>query len=244
MDAFTNRLSTYVSTAREIADAVSGTVPIERTFSAGEDIIEAGNATGELFIVLEGWAIRYRSIEDGRRQILNFMLPGDLFDLQALGDLEADHSVSALETVRLLVFDSLGFLDVLRGSGSVATAFWWSAVQEESILREQIVRNGQLSAKERIGHLLLELQRRQSIADGRENPSFRLPVTRAEIADALGLTPVHVSRTFSSLKRMNLITEDRKCVHIIDKERLAKQSKFDPDYLHVNRLDLISRVPS
>lgn len=242
MDAFTNRLSQYVSTAQTVADLIDDLTPTQQSFEAGNDIVRAGEPTGTLFVILSGWAIRYRTIDDGRRQIVNFMLPGDLFDLQALGDLDADHSVAALDDVDALVFDAREFLDVLKDSGPVATAFWWSAVQEESILREQIVRIGQLSARERIGHLLLELQRRLSVVLGADTLSLRLPVTRTDIGDALGLTPVHVSRTFSGMKRMGLISEDYSSLRILNRDKLARLSKFDPDYLHISRLDLGAEI--
>ncbi|MEO0981801.1 MAG: Crp/Fnr family transcriptional regulator [Pseudomonadota bacterium] len=242
MRAFTNRLAQYVSTANAVTELVEGLTPDQQAFEAGEDIVSAGEDTGTLFILQSGWAIRYRSIEDGRRQILNFMLPGDIFDLQALGDLKADHSVAALDEVEAVTFDARNFLSVLKDSGPVATAFWWSAVQEESVLREQIVRIGQLSARERIGHLVLELQRRLSIVLGVETLSLRLPVTRTDIADALGLTPVHVSRTLSGMKRMALIEEDRVSLRILNKPKLEELSQFDPDYLHFSRLDLTSEI--
>ncbi|MEL6244889.1 MAG: Crp/Fnr family transcriptional regulator [Pseudomonadota bacterium] len=238
MKAFTNRLAQYVSTANAVTELVEGLTPSQQAFEAGEDIVSAGEDTGTLFILQSGWAIRYRLVEDGRRQILNFMLPGDIFDLQALGDLKADHSVAALDEVEAVTFDAKNFLHVLKASGPVATAFWWSAVQEESVLREQIVRIGQLSARERIGHLLLELQRRISLVLGVETLSLRLPVTRVDIADALGLTPVHVSRTLSGMKRMALIEEDRVSLRILNKPKLEEISQFDPEYLHISRLDL------
>ncbi|MEM1106937.1 MAG: Crp/Fnr family transcriptional regulator [Pseudomonadota bacterium] len=242
MEAFKNRIAQYVSSPDGVVDLVAGLASARQTFEAGSDIVCAGDDTPSLFIVESGWAIRYRTIEDGRRQILNFMLPGDLFDLQALGDLKADHSVGALDRVQVAVFNARRFLKALEQSGPAATAFWWSAVQEESVLREQIVRIGQLSARERIGHLLLELQRRLSAALGVDTLSMRLPLTRADIGDALGLTPVHVSRTLSGLKRMDLIEEDRLSLRILDKAKLEAIAKFDPNYLHTSRLDVGSHL--
>lgn len=237
MQAFTKRIAQYVSVAENVAALISDLAPTVQAFSAGRDIVQAGEPAQTLFVVESGWAVRYRSIEDGRRQILNFMLPGDLFDLQSLGDLDADHSVAALSDVEASVFSAREFLSALKQSGPAATAFWWSAVQEESILREQIVRVGQLSAKERIAHLLLELQRRLSVAIGAETMALKLPLTRADLADALGLTPVHVSRTISGLKRNGLIEEDRTYLRILNKAKLVELSHFDPDYLHINRLN-------
>jgi len=238
MEQFSRRLSQYVSAADVVTDAISGLDASQRQYASGRDIISSGQETGHIFIVLEGWAIRYRTVQDGRRQIVNFMLPGDIFDLHALGDLKADHSVAALDRLTAQFFKADDFLDILRREPVVATAFWWAAVQEESILREQILRIGRLSARERIGQLLLELQQRLDAVQGTQGTPLRMPVTRADIADALGLTPVHVSRTLTALKRMGLIEEARASLSILDRAELARLSQFDPDYLHIRRLEL------
>ncbi|MAP94156.1 MAG: hypothetical protein CMK07_04300 [Ponticaulis sp.] len=235
MIALQNRLTRY-SPLNDASWAVMENLNRqETTFQAREDIIREGDTADRLFIVKRGWALRYRMLEDGRRQIVNFMLPGDIFDLQALSDLKADHTVSAVTTCDVQIVDQGAFLQTLSSSATLAGAFWWAAVQEESILREQIVRVGRLSAKERIGHLLLELRNRLSAALGREQDTVALPLTRADIADALGLTSVHVSRTMSDMRRSGLIEEDNESVRILDKSRLAQICHFDEDYLHIRR---------
>ena len=191
-----------------------------------------------VFVLLDGWAIRYRSLPDGRRQILNVMLPGDLFDLQALADLRADHSVMTCTSVEVMSMPPKIFLEALQQARLLSIAFWWAMVQEESILREQIVRVGRRNAKERIGHFLLELQRRMSVAMGVEVVEFMVPLKRADIADALGLTPVHVSRTFGRLKEDGLISEENGSIRLLDTARLAKICHFDTDYLHLKALPI------
>ena len=238
MDAFTNRLALYVMTAGQVTDLVRGLSPALQTFSAGSDIVQAGTRLDTLYIIQSGWAIRYKSIEDGRRQIMNFMLPGDVFDVQVFGELEADHSVAAIDKVVVAAIDADEFRRALEACAEAATAFWWALVQEESILREQIVRIGRLSARERIGHLLLELQRRLGAALGEDPHDLGLPLTRTHLADALGLTAVHVSRMVTALKRDRLIEENRTCLRILDRARLAALSQFDPDYVHITRLRL------
>jgi CRP-like cAMP-binding protein len=242
MESFRNRLSQYVSLADNVWTMIEELNGRRRSVTAGQDIIRAGDKADEIFIVEDGWASRYRTLEDGRRQIVNFMLPGDIFDLQALANLDSDHTVSAVTDCSLLVIQSGPFLKALRGSGDVATAFWWAAVQEESILREQIVRVGRLSARERIGNLLLELRRRLTGALGNEVTDLPLPITRYDIADSLGLTPVHVSRTMSAMRRSGLIEEGRGVIRILDRDRLAKLCHFDPDYLHLRRLDFAKSI--
>lgn len=239
MEVFRNRFAQYVDLADE---AWSPFLDLDKrceTFDAGEDLIVAGEEANEIFILREGWALRYRLLEDGRRQIVNFMLPGDVFDLQSLADLTADHTVSAITDCEVDVIPSRPFVSMLRNSPRLAAAFWWSAVQEESILREQIVRIGRRSARERIGHMLLELHRRYVGATGKQTNSLVMPVTRSDIADALGLTPVHVSRTMSAMRRSGLISEERGSIVLEDRERLARLSHFDTEYLHLKKLSLI-----
>lgn len=208
-------------------------------FPRGVDVICAGDPAEQVYIVTSGWLIRYRELDDARRQITNFMLPGDIFDLQALGDLDADHSVRSLTKVSCITAPNDVFLRALYGSASLVAAFWWAAVQEESILRQQIVRVGRLSAQERIGQLLLELRRRLTVATGEpETEALPLPVTRSDIADATGLTPVHVSRTMSAMRKLGVVEESQTNIRIVDREGLAAMSQYDPDYLHLGRFAL------
>lgn len=241
MTVFKRRLSQYVQLGNEAWSIFDELDRQDQAFEAGEDLVSAGDTANEVFILQEGWALRYRLLEDGRRQIVNFMLPGDVFDLQALADLQADHSVTAVTDCRVAVIPAAPFIEMLKDSGRLASAFWWSAVQEESILREQIVRIGRRSARERIGHLLLELHRRYVGATGEDVDRLTMPLTRADIADALGLTPVHVSRTMSAMRRSGLITEERGTITLEDRDRLARLSLFDVDYLHLKKLNLLSR---
>lgn len=240
MQAFYNRVSQYISNPDDVCDRIDGLRPRDSDILPDEDIIRIGEVARHLFILREGWAVRYRTLEDGRRQIVNFMLPGDIFDLQALSGLEADHTVTAVTRSRILEVDAAAFVDALKSSGPFASAFWWAAVQEESILREQIVRVGRRSARERIAHLLLELHRRLTCALGGKDNNLVLPVTRSDLADALGLTPVHVSRSMSWLQSARLIEQKRGVVSIVDRERLSRLAHFDDAYLHLRKLNLSS----
>ncbi len=237
---FKRRLAQYVQLENDAWTVFDTLERQDTVYEAGKDLIRAGEPAQQVFILQSGWALRYRLLEDGRRQIVNFMLPGDVFDLQALADLTADHSVTAVTECHVSAIPSEPFIDMLKHSGHLASAFWWSAVQEESILREQIVRIGRRSARERIGHLLLELHRRYVGATGEDIDRLTMPLTRADIADALGLTPVHVSRTMSAMRRSGLITEEKGAITLEDRERLARLSLFDMDYLHLKKLNLLN----
>lgn len=203
---------------------------------SGREIVSEGETVDFVFIIESGWAIRFDLLEDGRRQILNFMLPGDCFDMMSLTSAQSDHSVSAATNLTLRRLKASDFLSAIRQEPSLAAAFWWVAVQEESILREQIIRVGRRSAKERVGHLILELNRRVAATSGKLENFLYLPVPQSLLADMLGLSVVHISRTLTKLKAEKLISTTSDGVQILDRERLEKISNFDSRYLHLEKL--------
>ena len=239
MEAILGRLRHYAAIDDGVA---SGLISLPHALiarSAGQTIVSAGEPLTHVFVIEDGWAMRHRMLPDGRRQIVNFMLPGDCFDLQALVHAKADHFVTAITNVRLRTVQSSRFLAAVRSHPNLASAFWWAAVQEESILREQIVRIGRRSARERIAHLILELHRRLLQAGGQAGDTMVLPLTREIMADALGLSPVHVSRSLSSLKARKLIETNGRTLRISDPNGLAKLAQFNESYLHLDEEHLL-----
>ncbi len=206
----------------------------------GATVIHVGEELTHVFVVVEGWAIRYRTMEDGRRQIVNVMLPGDCFDLQALIGARADHAVDAVTPLALLRARKQDFLAALRSNARLASAFWWTAVQEESILREHIVRLGRRSGRERVAHLALELGRRLAQVGRIIDHEFDMPLSRDMLADMLGLSPVHISRSVSALRRQGLLRNFIGRVRILDINRLAAFAQFDVDYLHGQKKPLLA----
>lgn len=236
MDMIINRIAHYADIgAPQFQDLMGLTHRIE-TRDPGQDIVTAGEVVDYVFIIESGWALRYQLLDDGRRQIMNFMLPGDCFDLMSLTKTQSDHSVSAATQVTLRRIKSDDFLNVIKNDPVLATAFWWVAIQEESILREQIVRNGRMSAKERVANLILELNRRLSISTGRQDNTLPLPVPRTHLADALGLSVVHISRTLARLKREGYIAIEPGMIHILKRDAMAETAEFDARYLHMPKL--------
>ncbi len=206
----------------------------EQHYEKNSEVVDAGQELDRVLIVKEGWAIRYKTLEDGRRQVLNVLLPGDMFDLQVLVAAEADHSVKTVTSLTALSVKPSVFRRLLTESGKLTLAFWWMQVQEEAFLREQIVRNGQQTARERIGHFLLELYRRVQITGAHTDDGFRVPLTQTVIADALGLTPIHTNRVLRQLERDGLIARDNGWILFKDEARLAEISQFDPSYFHLD----------
>ncbi len=233
-EALLRRISFYADlddSDREVIMQIDGR---EQQFEKNAEIVDAGQELDSLLIVKEGWAIRYKSLEDGRRQVLNVLLPGDIFDLQVLVAAEADHSVKSVTQLSCLSVRPAEFRRLMTESGKLTLAFWWMQVQEEAFLREQIVRNGQQTARERIGHFLLELHRRVQIAGAGTADGFRVPLTQTVLADALGLTPIHTNRVLRQLERDGLLLRDNGWILFQDENRLAEMSQFDPSYFHLD----------
>lgn len=209
-----------------------------RLVEAGHCLMRQSEKTDCLFWIESGWAMRYRNLANGRRQILNMLLPGDICDLQGLIDTQADHSVKAMTAVMLCEVDSARFLELLHGDPEVASSLLWSVVQEEGILREHIVRIGRRSARVRLAHLLLELVRRQALGGGPSDGLVEVALTREVMADCLGLTPVHISRTLSELRRDGLVSlEAQGRLRIANIDALAREADYDTRYLHLARPD-------
>ena len=200
-------------------------------FEPGEVVVRRGQEASKAFVACEGWAARSISLSDGRTQIVNFMLPGDIFDLQVFTGQPADHTVRALTPVKVAALSRDKVVEIFTVSSPLAAAMWWASVQEEAILREQVVRNGRRSARERVAHLLLELHERLRMIGEVDGDSFVLPVSQSHIADALGLSYVHVSRVLGYLEKSGFIERRRSRVTLLDRQALAKLCDFSTLYL-------------
>lgn len=236
MNALINRIRHYSTTESEDFEGLAKLPHRLEVYEPHADIVVEGDKIDHVFIVEDGWAIRFRILDDGRRQIVNFMLPGDCFDLMSLNGAKSDHNVAAATKVTLRKIKSKDFLSAISENLRLSTSFWWAAVQEEGILREQIVRVGRRSAKERVGHMILELNRRVAATSGQIDNYLPLPVPQSMLADALGLSDVHISRTLSFLRTFGYIRNSRHGIEILDREGLAEMSDFDSRYLHFEKL--------
>ena len=203
----------------------------ERRYEAGAVLVERGEKVESAFAVTSGWAARTITLSDGRRQIVNFMLPGDLFDLQVFAGEPADHTVRALTAVTLATVSRERLIAVVNGASALSGALWWASVREEAVLREQVVRNGRRSAKERVAHLLLELHYRLKAIGEADDDAFDLPVGQAALSDALGLSYVHVSRVLTWLEREGLVSRSRGRVMLCDRAGLETLCDFSSLYL-------------
>ena len=203
----------------------------EERFAAGTDIVTAGDVPRHAFVVLRGMAYRYRLLADGRRQILTFLIPGDFFDLHVFLLRAMDHSVGTIVPTRIAAIERDAVIDIVAHQPRIGAALWWSAMQEAAMLRERIVALGRRNARGRVAYLLCELVWRQIAIGTSEDHAIGLPLTQLDLADALGLTPVHVNRVLQQFRRERLITLSGRRLVLRDIDRLQEVADFDQDYL-------------
>jgi CRP-like cAMP-binding protein len=205
-----------------------------RRFEPREYLAKQGAPVERIFLIIDGFACRYRLLPDGRRQITAFMLPGDLCDIRTFALSYMDHSIAALSPVETAVL-GVDAIQRLQTRPALVTALAWNALVQQSIAREWLVNVGHRSSFERLGHLICEIFERLQLAGLAPEGSFRLPLTQAEIADTLALSPVHVNRTLMELRRSGLLTFQSRQLVIHDYPALCRAAGFDRRYLHLER---------
>jgi CRP-like cAMP-binding protein len=200
-------------------------------FAKSRDVVVSGGHADCVYFNHDGWFARYKILHRGSRQIMDFILPGQIFGLPACMFQRAPFSVLAITdaNVSAIPFDMID--NVFERDLALAKALFWSAIQEAAILGEHLVDTGRRSASERVSHLLLELCVRLNRSRGAGDATFSIPLTQELIADALGLTTVHVNRTLRALREAGLVAVDRRSVTILDFEALSLMSDFEKSYL-------------
>ena len=201
------------------------------TARKNKDMLVAGRHYGAVYVNHNGWLLRYKILHGGSRQIIDFILPGQIFGLQACLFKNALYSVAAITESSLSEIPFEMIDNVFERSPRLARALFWSAISETAIVGEHLVGAARRSAYERISHLLLELFVRLKGSGVADDMSFELPLTQELIGDAVGLTTVHVNRTMRSLREDKLIAVDGKRVTILDFEGLSLISDFENSYL-------------
>ena len=203
-----------------------------RTFPANYDLILEGDVPGPVFVILSGWACRYKILPGGSRQIISFLMPGDFCDMHVAVLAEMDHSIATLTEAQVVTIPRDRMEALVEVRPDLAKAFWWTQLVDEGVLRATIVSMGRRSSLERVAHLLCELcfrMRNIGIATGK---SIVMPFTQIVLADAVGMTPVHVNRLIRKLRALGALDVGTGTLIIADIGRLAEIAGFDDNYLH------------
>ena len=207
------RLESFRDFTQPELDFVSDFKMGELLVDAGTSILVEGERHPQLYTVLLGWGFRYKILEDGRRQILNYILPGDLVGLQGNVMLEMQHSVEALTKMTLCICERERLTTLYQRHPSLAFDITWLAAREESMLDEHLLSIGRRSARERAAYLLIFLHTRaKATAAPPQASNISLPLTQQHVADTLGLSLVHTNKTLRKLADQGLIRWlDRGC---------------------------------
>ena len=228
------RLEAFTRLSPEDKAGLAKVTKVARTVPPRRDLIREGERPQYVHLIVDGWACRYKTLADGRRQVVGFFVPGDFCDLNVYVLRQMDHSIGAI--TRLSVADiSRDDMDSLTSNHPrVTQALWWEQLVTNAIQREWTLNIGQRTAYERIAHLLAEMFIRLRSVKLTQGDSCDFPVTQTDIADATGLTAVHVNRTLQELRRNGLIVLERKRLTIPDLRQLIDAAMFNPNYLHLD----------
>jgi CRP-like cAMP-binding protein len=206
-----------------------------RQFGPRIDIEREGDQPTDVHLILSGWACRYKQFEDGRRQVVSYFLPGDICDINIFILKEMDHSIATITCASIVDLPREFFDEIRTGHSPIATALWWETLVSAAIQREWTMSLGQRTAIERMAHLLCEIflrLRRVGLTDGN---SCEFPLIQSDLAEATGLSKVHVNRTLQELRSTGLVVLRGKTLTIPDLEQLMSAGLFNANYLHMQR---------
>lgn len=231
-NAFARKLRLFASLGDEEIAALVRICASPESRRRRHDLVREGDRPDDVRFLLSGWGCRYKMLDDGKRQIVGYLLPGDVCDLHVTLLSQMDHSIGLLSnavvaTVRAETLHAL--MDRFR---PVERALWCSTLADEAILREWLVTIGRRDALNGVGHRLCELHHRLKAVglvdrDGR----FDMPLSQEDLADSLGLSSVHVNRVLARLRELGLVIVERRQATLPQPERLAAMAGFDPSYL-------------
>ena len=207
----------------------------QQLFGAREDIVREGEHSPDIHVVISGLACRYKILQDGGRQIMAFLVAGDPCDAEIFILKEMDHSICTLTPSVIASIPGDTMKDLLLNRPGIALAFWWNTLQDEGVLRERIIDEGRRDAYSRIAFLIYEILLRLRAVGVMDDESFEFPITQTDLADATGLTPVHVNRMLQRLREEGLITAEGKRWTVLDPAGLRKAAQFEANYLHLDR---------
>lgn len=229
------RLDAYTRLSRDDRAAIERVSRTIREVAPRRDLIREGDKPRYVHLVIEGWAHRYKTLPDGRRQIVGFFIPGDFCDLNVYILRHMDHSIGAITKLRVADIGREDMDALTVSYPRITQALWWAELVNSSIQREWTLNVGQRSAYERIAHLLVELFLRLESVGLTQGSSCEFPLTQNDLADATGLTAVHVNRTLQELRRAGLIVLQGRTLTIPDMDRLKNAALFNSNYLHLDR---------
>ena len=228
---FARKLTAFVHLSQDDLSVLSDVYRRRRSFAVGRDLIHQGQVDQTAYIVASGWACSYKLLPGGTRQIVDFQIPGDFLGLRSVLFRTADHNVEPITRVHASEVKEHDLLMAFTQTPRLATAVLWAASRDEAMVVEHLVGLGRRNASERMAHFLLELGARLKLVGLADRKGFSCPLSQYQLADALGLSAVHVNRVLRELREEGLLTFQKGKVLFHDYESLVELSGFDRAYL-------------
>jgi CRP-like cAMP-binding protein len=204
------------------------------TVNADSDLVSEGEQPGDCCLLIDGFVARYKILPNGGRQIFSFHVPGDIPDLQSLHLRTMDHSLVALVTSQIGRIPHGALHSLTEHFPRIAAALWRDTLIDAAIFREWLAGVGRRSAKQRVAHLFCELFIKYRAVGLAEERGFQLALTQAEMADALGLSTVHVNRVLQELRADGVLSTRGRFLAIEDWAKMCGAGDFEPGYLHLD----------
>lgn len=199
----------------------------ELSVEAGAPIVQEGTSSAHLYTVLEGWGFRYKTLPDGRRQIMNFAMPGDLIGLQTSVFETMDHGIEALSQMVLCVFPRDQFPALYTRQPSLAFDVTWLSANQERMLDAQLLTVGRRNALERVAYVIWYLFHRARDLGMMHGNRLAFPLTQQHLADTLGLSLVHTNKTIKRLRATGCIRWTERWLEVTDEAHLKSIGKVD-----------------
>jgi len=206
-----------------------------RLLGKGQDIVREGDRPSQCCLILDGWACRYKTLDDGKRQILCFQIAGDFTDLQSLHLDIMDHNIGTLGRCTVAFVPHAVLHALVADHPRIGAAFWRDTLVDASVTREWLLNVGARQAYERLAHLFCELYTRLKVVGRTNGFRFDFPISQATLAEATGISAVHINRMLQALRQDGLISLSSGKFETKDWAGLVSASRFNPNYLHVYR---------
>lgn len=229
---FVDKLNGYVRLGADEVASLAEATSRPRKITSRTDLVREGDRPGPVFVVLEGWACRYKVLPNGTRQVLAYLMPGDFCDLHIGLLAEMDHSIQAITPALVSTIDRPQMDAIMDRHRGIARAMYVAQLVDEGTMRAWITSMGRRSSLERVAHLMCELFLRARNIGLIAGFELALPLSQLMLADSLGMTPVHLNRVLKVLRESGAMTISRGMLNIADPVKLTTIAGFDENYLH------------
>ena len=229
---FAKKLNRFLPLSRAELVCLEGLLAERVKIKRGKQLTHEGQTGHKVFVLHSGWACSFKILGNGNRQIISFPIAGDCVGLRSVLMRRADHSFSALTDAIVTPLDGTQYLECVTKFPRLGAALLWAASRDETMVVEHLVNIGRRSAIERTAHFLMELAERLNLVGLATEDEFKCPISQFDLADALGLTSIHINRVLRELREKQLLTMSRGIVRIHDLNGLRKLAGFQGGYLN------------